>query len=245
MPESARPRIGRVLAEFVLIVVGVLAALAVDEYRTTSEERTQERLYLEGLAQDFERTAEDIGSVGAVYQQARRYGEAVLPVLRSDASVPLDTAAFLVAVYEITRTPEPAISRATYEDMLSTGSLRLLRTDSVRQAVVDYYESIERIIRPTDYNVDRAPYRSAVRSLLPLELQLAIRTCPLTGELAACRVAITSQPMATAVRAVLQHDGLLSHLTFSLQSAEIRSFEGAREFTASIAELLREELMGL
>ena len=42
---------------------GVLAALAVDELRTASGDRVHERLYLKGLAQDFDRTANDIVGV--------------------------------------------------------------------------------------------------------------------------------------------------------------------------------------
>ena len=82
---------------------GVLAVLAVDELRTASGDRVHERLYLEGLAQDFDRTANDIVGVTNTYEATLAYGDLVLPVLRRETDVPHDTVAFLVAVYETTR----------------------------------------------------------------------------------------------------------------------------------------------
>ena len=66
---------------------GVLAALAVDELRTASGDRVHERLYLEGLAQDFDRTANDIVGVTNTYEATLAYGDLVLPVLRRETLI--------------------------------------------------------------------------------------------------------------------------------------------------------------
>ena len=66
---------------------GVLAALAVDELRTASGDRVHERLYLEGLAQDFDRTANDIVGVTNTYEATLAYGVLVLPILRRETLI--------------------------------------------------------------------------------------------------------------------------------------------------------------
>jgi hypothetical protein len=90
------------------------------------------------------------------------YGTSVLPVLRRDVPVPDDPVAFLFPLYEATRTPEPSVSRATCDEILSSGSLGVIRNDALRRDLVDDYERIQDILRPTDFNLDRAGYRQAI-----------------------------------------------------------------------------------
>ncbi len=239
---TERPRAGRLAAEFVLIVVGVLAALTVEALRGSLGERSQERLYLEALVQDFQRTRTDIEDVTGTYTGVLASGRVVLPVLEGRAPFPDDTVAFLVSLYAATRSPEPVISRATYEDLLSTGSLRLIRNDSLRRRIVDYFETVERTLRPIDYNLDRAPYRAAVRSLLPLEVQLTIRGCPESGDPKPCRGDFSGIPLRPVVDAVAARPRLDGLLRLSLQSAAIRTFDRARGHTVSVQEAIETEL---
>lgn len=53
---------GRLAAEFGVIVIGVLAALAVDDWRQGRDDRATERYILQGILSDLERDRDDIES---------------------------------------------------------------------------------------------------------------------------------------------------------------------------------------
>ena len=242
-----RNRLARMVGEFLVIVVGVLAALAVDQSRSWKADRDQERLYLEGLAFDLDGARASLQFVSAHYAGVLESGPRVLPVLERTEEFPLDTLAFLLALYDPARSVEPTIPRATYADILSTGSLRLFRDDALRREIVDYYESIASIVAPTDYEVDRAPYRRAVRSLLPLDIQAAIRTCgppqyELASRLETCRSAFAELPLSRALDRVLAHAELGSDLTLSLQSAATGRFDSAETATEDLARAVEAAL---
>jgi hypothetical protein len=56
---------GRLVGEFVLIVVGVLAALAVDDWRESRGDRAMEQYLLQGIRADLTRDSIDIGTAVA------------------------------------------------------------------------------------------------------------------------------------------------------------------------------------
>ena len=71
----------RVFGEFVLIVGGVLVALAADQYAETRRERTLEASYLNRLYEDVEATTESVRGVGARFLRAElavRYLDSLL-----------------------------------------------------------------------------------------------------------------------------------------------------------------------
>jgi len=83
-------RRGRLLAEFILIDVGVLAALAVDDWRESQADRASEEHLLQGIRADLERDLGDLwgGINGAQSRMAgadellRRIGDPDAGVVR-------------------------------------------------------------------------------------------------------------------------------------------------------------------
>jgi hypothetical protein len=68
--DSVSDRRGRWVAEFVLVVVGVLAAFGIDNWRQSRTDVSVERHLLEGIAADLDRDRSDLeGALGSV--QAR------------------------------------------------------------------------------------------------------------------------------------------------------------------------------
>jgi len=53
---------GKLAAEFAVIVIGILAALAVDDWRQSRNDRATERYILQGILSDLERDRDDIES---------------------------------------------------------------------------------------------------------------------------------------------------------------------------------------
>lgn len=141
--DPARPRspFPRLLGEFVTIVLGVLVALAVDEWR---DQRADDRLeveYYESLVDDLER---DI----AEYEFARDFIgvsiEAAQQVLAGIEGVPASEPypTMVQAVQYASWVNYPAWSSGTLDELVNSGAIRLLRDPDVKRAVLAYYDAV-------------------------------------------------------------------------------------------------------
>lgn len=167
----------KLVGEFVLIVVGVLVALAVE---SALEDRADDKLrdqYLSRLALDLE--ADKRALLGRIdfFTDVRRFSQDVLTWLDSDA--PVDQGTLLAAFYAAEVWPL-APNTSTYLDLHSTGNLRLLDDIDLRMKLAIYYnkaESTEAGMNPSEN------YRDWIRGVIPTSVQDLIRErCPTTDE---------------------------------------------------------------
>ncbi|MGI9626428.1 MAG: hypothetical protein ACR2QM_06300 [Longimicrobiales bacterium] len=128
----------RIAAEFSVIVVGVLVALAVDGWVQALDDSRLEREYLVRLEADL---VLDSANIAAARIESGRAHEGLMH-FRSlwEARATLD-ADSIVTTYLGARTVggEPVAAKSTFEELKATGNLRLLTSTSVREAVLDYH----------------------------------------------------------------------------------------------------------
>jgi hypothetical protein len=168
----------KLVGEFILIVVGVLVALAVEsalEDRADDELRDQ---YLTRLAMDLE--ADKTGLEGRIefFTDVQRFSQDVLTWLDGDA--PLDRRVLLASFYAAEVWPMSA-STSTYRDLHSTGNLRLLDDIDLRMKMAVYYNKADSTESGMNPNED---YRGWIRGVIPTNVQDLIRAhCPTTDEM--------------------------------------------------------------
>ena len=124
--------LGRLSAELLVIVVGVLIALGVDTWWAGVQDRQLESAALESLSSEL----------GVAEDQLQDYvGRDSLIMRRADAllarsSLPADTLADLVS--GIFNTIPDEVRLRSYDELLSTGRLQLLRDREVRLALLEF-----------------------------------------------------------------------------------------------------------
>lgn len=144
MPFLRFPRNARwkhALAEFVLIVAGVLAALGADAWWENRQDHERERTYLAQLVADTRGNERRLEEALAQEQMQLEATKAVLGALRSAEPISGDSArAWLTrrAFYY----SDPRLLLGTFEALLQTGDLNLLRDDQVRSAVIAYANQV-------------------------------------------------------------------------------------------------------
>jgi hypothetical protein len=167
----------KLVGEFVLIVVGVLVALAVE---SALEDRSDDKLrdqYLSRLAQDLE--ADKRALLGRIefFTDVRRFSQDVLTWM--DGEAPVDRRILLASFYAAEVWPLTP-STSTYIDLHSTGNLRLLDDIDLRTKMSIYYNkavSTESGMNPNEN------YRDWIRGVIPTNVQDLIReSCPTTDE---------------------------------------------------------------
>jgi hypothetical protein len=104
----------------------------------------------------------------------------------------------------------------------------VIRNDALRRDLVDDYERIQDILRPTDFNLDRAGYRQAIRSVLPLDVQIAIRTCSRNQPPDSGRDAFQGLALQHAVEAVFAREEPVSEFVLYAVGWTLRWLSGWR-----------------
>ena len=152
---TERHRLSSLLGEFVVIVVGVFVALAAQSWYEGWTESHELDDYLDRLVVDLEA---DSASFQLVLDVLDRKDANLDRVARVSLGVEAADSTF----FESLRTTQfmgfsmPGLQRATFDDMVATGNLRLIRNPSLRAKIVGYYrrsnDQLERIEpRRTDY----------------------------------------------------------------------------------------------
>ncbi len=141
-----------VLGEIAIVVVGVLLAVAADRWNTARQDRASAEAYLQELEVDLR---SDTAALGAEIARAEYREEAarlMLGVVFEGRAID-DPADFVLRVVNASTYGEPVQARETFDDLVQTGRLGLIRDPALRRKLTEYYQFIER--RSQSYDLQR------------------------------------------------------------------------------------------
>jgi hypothetical protein len=153
--------------DFLIVVTGVFIGIQVSNWNDDRSLRERERVYLEQLLIDLEsdRATGERGVRAADRTDAA--AEVLLTLLESDSdAVSVSDAELLVATEFAGYATLPIGNRTTYDEMISTGGLGLLRSPELKRALGEYYSRVtggrqwDDLVRQEQY-----AYRAAIRGL--------------------------------------------------------------------------------
>ena len=136
-------RLGFFVAELVLVVVGVLIALAVDGWISDSRDRQTERVYLELLVRDIEgiRRQADL----EIEFEQERIDAAARTYKALSSSDPRAKRSEIRSALALLITRRTVNMRsATYDQMVSSGHLQLITNHELRNEIVRFFAEMER-----------------------------------------------------------------------------------------------------
>ena len=167
------------LGEFVVIVVGVLVALWVDQLREAHDDAALEVEYVESFVTDLNADLAQFDETEAWMRRSEAAAATVLALYKG--TPPTENAADLVAAVETAGWQSwPSITRNTIDDLKSTGNLRLIRDADLRRAISSYYTTIENVSIPNANMRDRiwAEYDARVHYVLTPGVRLGVLQRP-------------------------------------------------------------------
>ena len=163
----------RLAAESAIIIASILLALGVDEWRQERNDRELEREYLGRLTDDLET------NLGISELQLRshahkvKFARLVYPLVSRGEWKELDSVSAIVASYFATPAGFPEWTDDTYEELVSSGRIGLIRNVEIRRSLLGYYRYLE--TEDWTYQFMSTAYRDAIRARMDPELQLTIR----------------------------------------------------------------------
>jgi hypothetical protein len=212
----------RVLIEGVVIVGSILLAFGIDAWWETQQEEGTARDYVVRIEADLRETRANIDQSVAQYANVLAHSRAILPILNGAEALPQDTLGFLASALQASRITEPIVARSAYDDLISTGNLRIIRDDALRYELSRFYANVGVQLDPVDYEGDQKPYRAVVRSTIPLDVQLLIRERCLDSEPLTCAAEDVPEGLGDVARSLTAEPGLVRMLTFSMQAKATR-----------------------
>lgn len=162
------------IGELLIVVCGVLIALAVEGWRQELQNRGDEKEYVARLKGDLAQDTLQLASTMELSRERATYAASLLDVLEGGKT--LESAEELVRAVEYPSWFNyPSYARATYEDLLSTGNLELLRDTEAKQIVSSYYATIDFFEQFRDLFVPaQIRLTEAVPEFLDLEVRQAL-----------------------------------------------------------------------
>lgn len=137
--------------EFVLIIVGILTALAIDGWVQERKDRLTEATYLELLSGDLIQIEEQLQRY-ADFETANLETAVSLYTALTSENQARDARLIQDALGTLSVRRTVHISSASYTDLQSTGSLQIIRDQALRQEIIRYFADIERLERVIEKN---------------------------------------------------------------------------------------------
>lgn len=159
-----------IFIDFVIVVVGVFVGIQVSNWNQAQADKRLGRAYAERLTADLQK---DLVSRRAL---ADYYGAVLDSVERTNALLAepqSDPQELVVSAYRASEVNYGPQTRATWDEIVSSGASRLLPRAAVEIGIADYYAADT--ARFAFDSVADTAYRHRVRTILPLEIQKAMR----------------------------------------------------------------------
>jgi hypothetical protein len=225
---------GAVGVDLVIVVVGVFLGIQVSNWN-------QDRVTALQAAEFTTRLTDDLREEDWGYQLLIAYNREVLAnatraVDALDGSAPLADEALLVSAYRATQYKQRLRRRSTYDELISTGTIGLIRDRAVRDTAMRLYNiaTIDNLVREGM----QSRYREAFRMALPNDVQRALaRACGdrhiEPGDYAAiaglldypCTTGLPEQAVAAAAAALRANPQLVPLLRLRIADIETRLFD--------------------
>jgi hypothetical protein len=147
-----RPSIRWFFAELLVVITGILIALAAQSWWQNRGNENAERAYLEQLLADTRENEELLTRRITADSTARHRAGRMAAILRERLPLPpQDTMAVLARLGSTTF----SLITATYDGLIATGDIKLLRNDSLRTATLYLGTQIHRSSAGVNGNVER------------------------------------------------------------------------------------------
>ena len=162
MAEGKKAIAARLGLEFLVVLVGILAALGVDDWRQARSDRQLEEHLLTSLAADLENDRQDAQlqeTLAGRHREAVNHLLAILehPSAPRDQQFDMSPEGIDASLALLSGMPELQVFNPTYTEMISTGSIRVLRNRALRRQISSYYQRAEQLLSVPLRQIDPRP----------------------------------------------------------------------------------------
>ena len=132
-----------VAMEFIIVLSGVVIGFQITAWNEARQDAARESLVIERLAADFQVIASE-AETAIVGLETRAENATQFIALIQDTDISSHDEAFQQGLAGTIGTPVPSGRSATYVDLLESGDMRLIRSEALRRALIEFDEQVRR-----------------------------------------------------------------------------------------------------
>ncbi len=132
------------IGEIILVVIGILIALSINNWNQSQKEKSIEAQYLKNIVRDLN---EQLSSIEVQMKKEQSYYEAASYIIEDyneDRAFTLDTT-FHKRATALANRKTFVIIDPTYTDLISSGNINIIKNQDNKDKLLDYYQELERI----------------------------------------------------------------------------------------------------
>ncbi len=237
-----------IVIEFILLVIGVFLGIQVSNWNAERAEQKHAIELFERLGDDLESEKINVAFLQAYYETTAAYAKVALVGFEAPESV--DSQTFVISAYQASQWQEAISSRSTFEEIVATGAIDLVRNGKTRDLLIAYYEY--------DWTkgltvTSRPRYRELMRGAMPYAMQEAInKACGDQATLVGrtifyslpkrCDIDVPAADIERAAAALRAEPGLEQALRYQRAENDTKAFAystTAKQLTPLIAAVKR------
>lgn len=159
-----------VVVEVLVVVIGLLLAFQLDSWREARLERQVERAYIDRLTADLETDIPEIEHAIELQKLRLELVDFLIEVAIEPQAALTMPSLFMGAISQAAYTYTPELTSHTFENLRSTGDLRLIRNESLKNTLFAYYgfDLSQRQYRPLQFATEHRHFELAA-GILSLE----------------------------------------------------------------------------
>ena len=129
------------IGEIVLVVIGILIALAINNWNEEGNDNINKKLFKQALLEDLQKDTTHINqNIKIAEHHIKVYGDRIIKFEKPD--VTLDT---IIKLYTMSSIPQMGImppNKTTFESLMSTGNIKVFTEGEIRE-LMTFYDNIK------------------------------------------------------------------------------------------------------
>jgi hypothetical protein len=159
-----------VAIEVLVVVIGLLLAFELDDWREGWAERQQERSYVARLTTDLQTDVPAIEGAIALGRLRLQLADLLIRVAADPLAAAATPTLFMGAITQAAYTYTPQLTSYTFENLRATGDIRLIRNQALTDGLFEYYgyDAAQRQFRPLEFATEHRHFELSA-GILSLE----------------------------------------------------------------------------
>lgn len=147
------------IGEIILVVIGILIALSINNWNENRRNKAKEFAHLFGIKQDLEAQIIDLENVLVVSESSLKIVEDLMNnYIENDGFEKNDS--LFSKLNHLLKAPTPNEIKTSFTEMLQSGEIKLIRDDNLRNHIIKFYQNLETQILKANQNTQGVHNRS-------------------------------------------------------------------------------------
>jgi hypothetical protein len=234
------------IGEIVLVVIGILIALQINNVNESRIDKTRALSYLDRIVDNLETDKMNIKIRLKFWLQVSEFGKTALNYSSKGEKVNISDWEVLLSFFQASQLFEFITTKTTYDEITGAGELGLIQNIKIRSKIANYYTNSGNLALS-----ERPIYREHIRGVFPIDIQYYIwESCYESNNfseqvLINCTSPISPQQTKDLLKKITSNETLIQELRFWVSTLKVALVIATNQLkeTTVLIEIIKAELM--